>query len=259
MLGRTNERESGVKTRWRIAMALFASGVLILVGACKPQPPPGAEASPVAESTAAESATENKEKGGRTMTVLGEILSLFVSARGEDWKAYDAIAGIQWFDGALVENEDVTDPSVRHSRSGRVTLAGFGEVDLPDGNTGVDAGTRRGNEGESGLTLNGDAERVNEIAIVKHFPSEDYKAILEKQFPQARTVLVADDCQLDFATQEANTQGNKFYRVEFSGAEPAHAEVYVDEGGKSGPGSTTLVFYRSKPEQRIATMKCREV
>ncbi|NOT88777.1 MAG: hypothetical protein HOP03_11405 [Lysobacter sp.] len=129
---------------------------------------------------------------------------------------------------------------------------------MPDGNVGADAGVRRGNEGESGVTLSGDADRVNEVAVVKFYPSDDYENILRQQFPAGATLMPeADRCALDFGTQAENSGNNTFYRIVIGAATLAHVEAFIDEdAGPSGPGSTTFVFYRTKPEQRIAAMQC---
>jgi hypothetical protein len=197
-------------------------------------------------------------QGGDRMAVLNQLLLLFATEDGADWRSYEAVAGIEWSDLQPIETPEVIDPGVRFSRSGKLTLAGFDETDLPDGNAGADAGVRRGNEGESGVTLCGDASRVNEVAVVKFYPSEDYEAVLRQQFDAGATIVPeADRCAYDFGTTAENTQKNKFYRVQAGESTLVHAEVFVEE--ESGPGSTTLVFYRAKPMQRIAAMQCHEI
>ncbi len=193
------------------------------------------------------------------MTVLSELLAVFATGSGAHWKAYDRIAGIAWRDANPIETPEVVDPAAPFSRSGTLTLAGWGETDLPDGKVGADAGVRRGNEGESGVTLSGDAERVNEIAVVKFYPSDDYAAILHHQFAlDTKLVPEADRCAFDFGTKADNTGKNTFYRIEAGASTLAHVEAFVDEdAGPSGPGSTTFVFYRTKPAQRIAAMQCQ--
>jgi hypothetical protein len=232
------------------------------IAACKAQEhvPPMERAS-VSEAAVRTQDGQGSVQGENRMTVLHELLALFASERGAQWKSYDGIAGVAWRDTRPVETPEVADPNARFSRSGTLTLAGFGETDLPDGKVGADAGVRRGNEGESGVTISGDGDRVNEVAVVKFYPEEDYVDILRHQFVAGATLVPeADRCALDFGTTAENTGKNAFYRLQTGGTTLAHIEAFIDEeAGPSGPGSTTFVFYRTKPQQRIAAMQCQEV
>lgn len=217
--------------------------------------PPASPASPAPDAAASPAAAS---QGKTQMTELDALLALYVTDAGAQWRAYDGLAQVHWNDAAPVENDAVADPALRFSRSGRVLLAGFGEAALPDGNTGADAGVRMGNEGEAGLTLNGDADRVNEVAVVKFYPGDDYEKVLAAQFPAAAVAPVADQCTVDAYGGE-NTQHNAFYRIDLGGERAVFVEAFVDEdGGAAGPGSTTFVFTRDKPAARIASMRCRE-
>jgi hypothetical protein len=241
--------------------ALALSGVLA-IAACKAgQPEPPKQRASVPEAAARAHGDETSVQGEKRMTALNELVALFAAESGARWQSYDGIAGVVWRDAQPIETPEVADPGARFSRSGTLTLAGFGETDLPDGKVGADAGVRRGNEGESGVTLSGDADRVNEIAVVKFYPSDDYEDILQHQFAAgAALVPEADRCAFVFGTKAENTGKNKFYRIEIGAATLAHVEAFVDEdAGPSGPGSTTFVFYRTKPEQRIAAMQCHTV
>ena len=195
------------------------------------------------------------------MTVLNALLTLFASGRGARWQSYDGLEGVAWTDALPVETPEVRDPDARFSRSGRLTLAGFDDVDLPDGKAGMDAGVRRGNEGESGVTLSGDADLVNEVAVMKFYPSEDYAAILQRQFAAHATLVPeAGHCALDFGSTGVNTRKNTFYGLQIDGVTRLHVEAFVNEdAGPSGPGSTTFVFYRTMPVQRMAAMQCHRV
>lgn len=223
-----------------------------LVG-CQPQTPATTAVAP-AEQHATEQpvAVKKPDEGKAGMTAMNGVLLVFAGETGTNWQAYDGIAGVQWRDAQASEVPEVSDPDIRFTRSGRLTLAGFGENDLPDGEAGADAGLRRGNEGESGLTLNGNAQRVNEVVVVKFYPSEDYEAILRNQLPAAAKIVPEADCP----DEDEDSQKNRFYRIDLDGDPFAHVEAYVAE--ESGPGSTTFVFTRSKPERRIAELLCRE-
>ncbi len=224
-----------------------------LVG-CQPQAPASTTAATTTEQHATAQPVPGKamDEGKARMTAMNGVLLVFAGETGTDWQAYDDVAGVQWRDAQAVEMPEVSDPDVRFSRSGRLTLAGFGETDLPDGETGADASLRRGNEGESGVTLNGNAQRVNEVAIVKFYPSEDYETILRNQLLAAAKIVLEAECPAD----DEDSQKNRFYRIDLDGETFAHVEAYVDQ--EPGPGSTTFVFTRSKPERRIAELSCRE-
>ena len=240
-------------------------GVLAIAACRAEQPAPPVERASEPEAAAptqgGQGSVQGSVQGEHRMTVLNELLALFATEGGVRWQSYDGIAGVAWRDPQPIETPEVADPDARFSRSGTLTLAGFGETDLPDGNVGADAGVRRGNEGESGVTLSGDADRVNGISVLKFYPSDDYEAILRQQFAAGATLVPeADRCALDFGTKAENTGNNKFYRIEIGAATLAHVEAFVDEdAGPSGPGSTAFVFYRTKPEQRIAAMQCHPV
>lgn len=243
-------------------MKVLALLGMTAIAACKAQQQtPSVEPAPLPETSAPAQNAQGTDQGENRMTALNDVLALFVSERGARWSSYDGIAGVAWRDAQPVETPEVADPEARFSRSGTLTLAGFGETDLPDGKVGADAGIRRGNEGESGVTLSGSGDRVNQIAVVKFYPSEDYADILQHQFAaDAKVVAEADRCALDFGTTAPNSGKTAFYRVQVGDATLAHVEAFVEEdAGPSGPGSTTFVFYRAKPEQRIAAMQCHAV
>lgn len=251
---------AGCRATARFLFAAFAATCLLAVSGCRQQAVEDVVVADTAVAEGAESEARDTTQGEARMTVLNGLLVHFASADGASWSSYDGIAGVEWTGTQPTETPEVADPGARFSRSGRMTLAGFGETDLPDGRPGPDAGTRRGNEGESGVTLSGDAERVNAIVVMKFHPSDDYEAVLRKQFAAATMVPEAAQCALDFGTKAENTMKNRFYRIDIDGAPLAHVEAYVDEeSGPSGPGSTTFVFYRSKPGERIAAMQCQEV
>jgi hypothetical protein len=178
------------------------------------------------------------------MSALNALLRVFAGEAGAAWDAYDRVDGVRWHDPAPVETPEVADPGLRLSRSGRLLLLGFDDVELPD----PDDGLRVGNEGESGFTLNGDAARVEELIVVKFFPSDDPAAVLRAQAPQAQVTLEAE------AADAGRTQ---FHRIALPGIAPIHAEIRVE--GDFGPGSTLFVFRRARPERRMSDLRCRWV
>lgn len=237
--------------------ALWAALVLVALSSpagCRQHP----EAAAAASAAPAAAPSAAVPQGKTSMTELEEVLALFVSAAGTGWAAYDALPRVAWREPAPVENDGVADASLRYARSGRILLAGFGEAALPDGGTGPEAGARTGNEGEAGLTLNGDASRVNKVAVVKFHPDDDYARVLAAQFPAAAIAEVADRCALDGYGAE-NVQKTVFYRIASANEAVVYVEAFVDEdGGPASPGTTTFVFTRDLPAARIAAMRCRE-
>ena len=199
-------------------------------------------------------------QGKRAVSALQNLLHIFAAEQAASWSSFDTVPGVRWRDSKPLENPDSTTPDTTHYRSGNLLLLGFGEVDVPDGKVGADAGTRKDNEGDVGVTLNGDSDSVQTIALLKFYPSGDYAQIMQQQFGTNATIkLVADQCALDYGTTATNSQKNTFYQIMFGAAIPIYVEAYIDEGGgNQGPGTTTFVFYTNKPAQRMAAMHCKE-
>lgn len=211
---------------------------------------------PVVSTAAPHDAAARKN----AMTPLNQLLSILAS-RATPWNAFDHVPGVQWRDTKSHANPDASAPDFAYDRSGTLMLDGFGMVDVPDGQQGAEAGTKQDNEGHAGVTLSGDAESVQSLAVLKFYPSKNYQDILQKQFNGSASIQpMADACALDYGTTAANTQDNAFYQITLgSASSPLYAEASIDDGAEShGPGSTTFVFYRSKPTQRIAAMHCKE-
>lgn len=194
------------------------------------------------------------------MTPLNQLLFI-LAGQATPWSAFDHLPSVQWHDTKPQVNPDATAPDLAYDRSGSFMLSGFGMVDVPDGQQGAEAGTKQDNEGHAGVTLSGDAESVQSIAVLKFYPSENYQDILQKQFNGSVSIRpMASACALDYGTTAPNTQNNAFYQITLASTSlPLYAEASIDNGAEShGPGSTTFVFYRNKPTQRIAAMRCKE-
>jgi hypothetical protein len=194
------------------------------------------------------------------MTPLNQLLLIF-AGRTTPWSAFDQTPGLQWRDAKPQANPGAVAPDLAYDRSGTLMLDGFNMVDVPDGEHGVEAGTKQDNEGHAGVTLSGSAEAVQSIAVFKFYPSNNYQDILQKQFDRSVSVRsMADACALDYGTTAPNTQNNAFYKITFGSTSlPLYAEAFIDDGAEShGPGSTTFVFYRSRPTYRVAAMHCKE-
>lgn len=211
---------------------------------------------PIASIAAPKDAASRKN----AMAPLNRLLFI-LAGQATPWSAFDRVPGVQWHDAKPQANPDASAPDLAYDRSGTLMLNGFGMVDVPDGQQGAEAGTKQDNEGHAGVTLSGDAESVQSLSVLKFYPSENYQDILQKQFDGGVSIRpIASACTLGYGTTAANTQNNAFYQITLGSTSlPLYAEAFIDDGAEShGPGSTTFVFYRSKPTQRIAAMRCKE-
>lgn len=242
-------------------LALALAGAL--VAACQPEAAtptatPLADAAPQADAPA--NAPPPAMQGRPQMTALHRLVDHYVSAPSPTWGVFEqAVAGVTWR-APRATPTDASSPDARYSRSGTLVLEGFGENDLPNGKTGPDADYERGNEGRSGVTLNGTAEDVTSIAVMKFYPDAEFIGVLGRQFAGARITRIAGDCAP--TDSGAPTQGDAsrttFFEVTLPEGRAAFVEASVDpDGGKYTPGSTTYVFYRSKPVERISSMHCK--
>ncbi|WP_196765050.1 hypothetical protein [Xanthomonas graminis] len=229
-----------------------------LLGACSQTEDAALQSSDKAEQPAhVEEASSSKKE--ETMSPLEGVLLKFIAAKPPTWDAFNAVSSVKWRDSGPLKNDDASDAQSSYYRRGNLLLSGFGMVDVPDGAQDADAGARQENEGNAGVTLNGDAGAVHSIAVQKFYVSDNYKQVLSNQISSSDSLgLIADRCDFDYGTSSQNTQKNQFFQLNFS-AGKVYAEVYIDDGAEShGPGSTTFVFYLSKPTQRIASMQCKE-
>jgi hypothetical protein len=256
-----------MKKTYSICLLAFCM-TLAACNADKAADPAPVQAKPTAATSSASSVPSSHAlasssipaQGMRVMSPLQSLLNVFVAKEAAPWPAFDGVSGVQWRDPKPLKNPDSTGPDTTYNRSGNLLLSGFGVVDVPDGKVGAEAGTKKDNEGNAGVTLNGNAEAVQLIALQKFYPSDNTQDIIQRQLAADATVKpIADQCALDYGTTATNTQKNAFYQINLGTATPIYAETYVDaDGGNQGPGTTTFVFYRSKPTQRIAAMRCKE-
>ncbi|MFD1298296.1 hypothetical protein ACFQ4Q_16850 [Lysobacter gummosus] len=233
----------------------------VLMVGCKPASAPSSAQTSAAAAPAAPAvaAAAQAQQGKQEMGSLQSLLDVLGAKDGAAWSAFDHALGVQWRDPAPQDNPDSNSPRNARYRSGTLLLAGFGMVEVPDGKAGAEAGTRQANEGEVGVTLNGDAQTVHSVSLVKFYASDDYQGILQKQLgPGASLKPIAGQCELDYGTTSENTQANQFFELSLTGSKIVYAEVYVDDGGNQGPGTTTFEFTPDKPAQKIASMRCKE-
>ncbi|MCC4635327.1 MULTISPECIES: hypothetical protein [Xanthomonas] len=206
-----------------------------------------------------EPVSQSKNPGEKErMTSLNQVVSLLTAKNGTPWTSFDAVPGVQWRDTSPKANSDSTDPENAQYRSGTLLLDGFGPVDVPDGDQGAEGGAKQANEGESGITLNGDAQTVQSIAVKKFYASPEYAEVLKRQLPMATAVrLIADTCAGDGDGGPDPLQ-TKFYAIGLDTGE-AFVEAYLDDGTETrGPGFTTFVFTKTKPQKRIQALQCKE-
>ena len=189
---------------------------------------------------------------------LSNLLAVYAHSAKPNWEDFNAVEGVTWTTPEKLENPD-GHPQNGFNRSGKLLLAGFSETDLPNGKSGAEADYTRGNEGESGITLNGTADHVTSIAVRKFYPDTDYSKVLGNQFSQGTNRAIASNCKLaeGTTTGEANYSRNEFFQISLADGAIVFAEGMVDrEGGKYSPGSTTYFFYADEPIERIDSMKC---
>lgn len=237
----------------------FALCCFLTLSACK-QPADSASAPSLADTPSAitrnRSALDHDTHGRQSTPVLAKLVQL-LSTRAE-WNSFSAVDGVQWFDAGPVADPD---DGATLSRSGKLLLLGLGGTDLPNNKAGADFEYVRGNEGEAGVTLTGNAQSASEIALTKFYPDTDYAAVLARQFDGAvRIEAITTDCPVAYAsrTGEQNAGKNVFYRLSLSSGATLYAEgSVVEDGGKYSPGSTVYRFYRDRPVERMDAMRCQ--
>ena len=147
--------------------ALSACALVICLSACDPATPPTSPATAPTTRTTATPAPSAPEQVKNTASSLQTLLSVFAGQTAEDWSAFDNLSGVRWSDPKPLDNPDSVSPDATHYRGGDMLLAGFGEVDVPDGKVGAEAGIRKDNEGHVGVVLHGNANTVQSIALQK--------------------------------------------------------------------------------------------
>ncbi|MGI0504015.1 hypothetical protein ABY44_13210 [Burkholderia sp. ZZQ-2] len=246
-----------MRTSANVLRALSACALLVGLNACERATP---SVRPMTAPASAASRPAPHEPAMAADLPLQALLGVFGGVKPATWPAFDSVTGVHWDDAGPLVNPDTNAREATRYRGGSLLLAGFGEVDVPDGKVGESAGVKKDNEGHVGVVLNGNATAVLSIVLRKFYPNDDTHDILLRQFGRGAAVKrIAGSCARDYGTTAPNTQKNVFYRVSIANAAvPVFAETYVDEdGGKHGPGATTFVFYRNRPDQRITSMRCK--
>ena len=128
-------------------------------------------------------------------------------------------------------------------------VSGFDSTDLPVG-SGLDAGSRKGNEGEAEVTLSGSSDAVDSIVVAKYYRTDDALAVLKQQLPGSMVQGIAH-C----LSEDADDMPDDFYSIEIADA-ITYAEVAVIAGTKGGPEQTIFTFQRDHPDGRISELKC---
>jgi hypothetical protein len=167
---------------------------------------------------------------------LREALLALASEAPPSWDAVQQASGLD------LRPADGYGP-YRFGRQAGIVLDGFGEVVLPDGNVGADAGTRTGNEGEANFLLAGTEDEVWIAALNKFYARPNYAEVLRDQILPADILVRRDgDCSPDAPVSE--TEPTLFWLV-LDGADlPLSVSVSMEDGGRYGPGNTFFEFRR---------------
>lgn len=191
-------------------------------------------------------------------SALGRLLATLATGRPAEWLAFDEIEGVTWT-GPRQPSSDAPTIAGGQTRSGRLLLLGFGENDLPDGQVGASAGVRRGNEGEAGVTLEGDATHVASVGVNKFYAEDVYRKVIDDQLSSAWGIeLLADGCtrEEEGGAASENVSDNAFYVLSFEGSR-IYAEARRQDGGNAGPGNTIYEFTIADPASRISALGCQ--
>lgn len=237
--------------------ALSACALLVFLNACERSAPP---AGPAASASALRaSAAPAPAPAKAAASSLQTLLRVFGGQTPAAWSAFDNAPGVHWDDRKPLDNPDTASRDETHSRGGNMLLTGFGQVDVPDGKIGVEAGVKKDNAGHVGVVLNGNDSTVLSIVLEKLYQTDDTQSILQRQFGSDATIkLIAGSCTVDYITKARNIQQNAFYQINLpSTAIPLYAETFVDDRGPLSPGVTIFEFTRAKPEERITDMRCK--
>lgn len=233
---------------------LNAFSILLLVGCDTnhvdmPTSRDSTNATPVAQQK------PQKVQSIKQSLALRNILIALASPESASWITFDDVPGIKWRDMQPIADGH------GYSQAGNILLSGFDVKHLPNGKVGIAADSKEDNEGNSGITLNGSKSVVSSISIVKFYPSENYQKIVQWQLlAEDEIALLANNCLIDEISSTANYQKNMFFKISLSNGHTLYFEAYVDEeGSKYNPGSTTFIFYRDKPSERISKMQCDEI
>ncbi len=240
--------------------ALAALPLAWALASCQQAPAPAAAPEAAAPSPSTPSAAPPATEAA---TPLQGMLDVLAAPVPPQWSSFDAVPGTQWPSAQVEHNPEVRDRLAQYTRWGKLRLAGMGEVDLPNGKLGVEAGVVKGNEGDVAINLFGDQQRPYSFTLVKHYPRADYRPVIQAQLAQGGQVQpYAEACQYQDgpaqAERQPNQDSNAFFRIVLADGRTLYAEGSLDEeGGKYDYGHTYYAFYRQPPDERIQAMGCK--
>ena len=210
----------------------------------------GCGSAPDASVEMGQKATSMNKQAPVEPTSLENLLILFESQEGEHWESYRNAKGVSWNSVSPSEYS-----KGKFELSGQLILAGFGSAKLPNAKFGADYAVVDGNEGQSGVTLNGTQNVVEGLSVKKFYFSENYEEILHKQFRKGVVVRkIAERCALDEDAEIDSKNG--VFEVRGLGGKINYVEAWLENGGKYSPGYTVFDFYRNEPKKRIAELNC---
>lgn len=181
---------------------------------------------------------------------MSALAYTFAREKDARWSSFDSIPGVEWLDQAPRAHAEG-----RLSRKGRVQLSGFSRALLPNGEVGAQFDTVEGNEGQAGVTLEGDSGAVQILSVRKFHHSPDYLHVLQRQFDrQVEVRLVALSCRND--DSEA---GSSVLEVRWPDGTHAVVEAFLEPAGKYSPGYTTFELSRESLQAKLGVMQCGQV
>jgi hypothetical protein len=184
-------------------------------------------------------------------TGLTNVLELFATDAGRQWRAYQHVNGVSW---RAKQPEEYGDG--KFDLSGHLLLIGFGLKKLPNGKAGIEYAEIEGNEGQSGVTLNGTQKSVLTLSVKKFYFSENYEEVLRKQLPVDFNIRkIATHCR---QRTDASIDGSEsFFEIKLPGLRYLYVEASLEDGGKYAPGYTVFDFGRERPAEKIQQLECK--
>ena len=180
-------------------------------------------------------------------TALENLLVVF--ANDQTLTDYRSVDGVSWRIFSVP-----SEPKQSFEWAGALRLAGFGEVNVPQG-VGIDNQAVKANEGDARLSVLGSTTLgVIEITAVKYRATADYASMLRAQLSSGgKVTLLASNCRANSVVEGPDATSTAFYRLDLAKVNaPVYAEVSRDSvGNRNSPGETRLVFRKEGLEQAL--------
>jgi hypothetical protein len=191
------------------------------------------------------------------MSAVHNLLTVFSSSQNKSWNDFESVQNVTWLDSKPIPVPlPSPDKPNLMSRSGEFE---WSSNDALASNTkAVEQATLSKVSSKGAITIFGDKQAINKIALQKLGPSIDYETFIQSQLgAAAKLKVIANKCANDLRSADKKIITNSFYLVELGQDKPIYLEAYADnDGGTSGPGYTNYHFYRVEPIDRIDGMRC---